>query len=81
MNSPMNSRHGRKSIRFEPQLLRALRDKALVSRRSISALVNEAVRAALAEDADDIAEAELRRQEPTLPFDEAVADLQRRGLL
>jgi hypothetical protein len=69
------------TVYFEPELHRALQLKALESERSVSELVNEAVRDALAEDADDMAEAELARKETPLRFEDAVADLKRRGLI
>jgi hypothetical protein len=42
-------------------------------------LVNEAVRNALAEDAEDLEAFADRVKEPTLPFEDLVKDLKRRG--
>ena len=50
----------RATVYFDPQLHRALRLKAAETDRSISELVNEAVKAALAEDAGDIEAFEVR---------------------
>jgi hypothetical protein len=69
----------RSTIYFEPELHRALRIKAAETDTSLSELVNEAVRAALAEDAEDLAAFEERAAEPDLPFEEVVRDLRRRG--
>ena len=44
----------RATVYFEPELHRVLSQKAALSDRSISQLVNEAVRIALAEDAEDL---------------------------
>ena len=40
---------------FEPEIHRALRLKAAISDRSISDMVNDAMKLALAEDAEDLA--------------------------
>ncbi len=71
----------RATVYFDPGLHRALRLKAAATERSISELVNEAVKSALAEDADDIEAFEVREQEPDYAFDEVVKDLKRRGKL
>jgi histidinol dehydrogenase len=69
----------RATVYFDPYLHRALRLKAAETDRSISELVNEAVKAALAEDADDIEAFEIREKEPDYAFEEVVKDLKRRG--
>jgi hypothetical protein len=71
----------RATVYFDPNIHRALRLKAAATERSISELVNEAVRAALAEDAEDIEAFEVREQEPDYSFDEVVKDMKRRGQL
>lgn len=68
-------------IALDPQLHEALRARAEETERSIDDLVDEAVRLALAEDAEDLAALVERRDEPDLPFDEVVQDLRRRGAL
>jgi plasmid stability protein len=75
----MTTAQKRSTIYFEPELHRALRIKAAETDTSLSELVNEAVRAALAEDAEDLAAFEERAAEPDLPFEEVVRDLRRRG--
>lgn len=69
----------RATIYFDADLHRALRLKAAETDRSMSALVNEAVKWMLAEDAEDFAAFEDRAAEPNLPFEDVVMDLQRRG--
>ena len=53
----------RATVYFDPDLHRALRFKAAETQRSVSELVNNAVRRSLAEDADDLAAFEARRNE------------------
>jgi hypothetical protein len=69
----------RATVYFEPHLHRALRLKAAETDSSVSELVNEAVREALSEDADDLAAFEDHEKEPELMFEEVVKDLKRRG--
>ena len=69
----------RATVYFDPYLHRALRLKAAETDRSISELVNEAVKAALAEDANDIEAFDDREKEPDYTFEDVVKDLKRRG--
>jgi hypothetical protein len=69
----------RATVYFDTCLHRALRLKAAQTDRSISELVNEAVKQSLAEDADDIAAFEAREKEPDYSFEDVVKDLKRRG--
>ena len=69
----------RATVYFEPYLHRALRLKAAATDSSISELVNEAVREALAEDGEDLAAFEDREKESELMFEDVVKDLKRRG--
>ncbi len=69
----------RATVYFDSFLHRALRLKAAETDRSISELVNEAVKAALAEDVSDIEAFELREKEPDYAFEDVVKDLKRRG--
>lgn len=71
----------RLTVRLEPELHKALRRKAAVTGSSISVLVDEAVRVALAEDVEDLAAFEARKNEPRLDFDEALSDMKKRGRL
>lgn len=69
----------RATVYFDPELHRALRLKSAETDRSMSDLVNEAVKLALAEDAEDLAAFDERAHEPSLPFESIVKDLKRRG--
>jgi hypothetical protein len=71
----------RSTIYFDPQLHAALRLKAAHAQRTISDLVNEAVRAALAEDYEDLAAFAERADEPTMSYEELLADLKAHGKL
>lgn len=75
----MGSAHKRATVYLEPELHQALRKKAAAMDRTISDLINEAVRADLEEDAEDLAAIQLRAAEPDLSFDDVVRDLERRG--
>ena len=71
----------RATIYFDESLHRALRLKAVETDRSISDLVNDAVKQSLAEDADDLAAFDDRASEPDLPFEDIVRNLRKRGKL
>lgn len=71
----------RATVYFETDVHRALRLKAAETERSVSELVNEAVRAQLSEDADDLDAFRRRKKEPTIAFEDFVKDLKRRGKL
>lgn len=75
----MSTNPKRATVYFDPELHRALRVKAAETERSMSDLVNEAVQLSLAEDAEDLAAFEERLREPSLPYEDVVKDLRRRG--
>lgn len=75
----MSSQPKRATVYFDPEIHKALRHKSAEIDRSISDLVNDAVRASLAEDAEDLAAFEERAAEPSVPFERMVRDLRRRG--
>ncbi len=75
----MGNSNKRATIYFDRDIHLALRLKAAETDRSLSDLVNEAVKLALAEDAGDLAAFEERASEPVLPFEDVVKDLRRRG--
>lgn len=66
---------------MEADLHRALRVKAAETDRSISDLVNAAVRLNLADDAEDLAAYRTRAKEPNLDLEKVLRDLRRRGKL
>ncbi len=69
------------TVYFEPSVHRALKLKAAASDRSVSEMVNDAVRAALAEDAEDLEAFEARADEPERAFEEFVKSMRRSGKL
>ncbi|MFI5460659.1 MAG: CopG family transcriptional regulator [Isosphaerales bacterium] len=69
----------RATVYFDPDIHRALRLKAAISDKSISDMVNEAVKLTLAEDAEDLAAFDERKTEPDLDFEQFVKALKRRG--
>ena len=69
----------RTTVYFDPDLHRALRLRAAETDRSVSELVNEAVKLGLAEDAEDLEAFEKRLHEPNLEFEQVLKDLKRRG--
>ena len=71
----------RTTVYFDPDVHRALRLKASAADRTISEMVNSAVRTALAEDAEDLAAFDERGREREVPFESFVKDLRRRGRL
>lgn len=56
----------RTMIYLAPDLHKALRLKAISVSESVSGLVNDVVREALAEDAEDLAAFEVRKKEPLI---------------
>ena len=71
----------RATIYLDPDLHRAVRMKAVEIEKSVSDLVNAALRQSLAEDADDLAAFRARAKEPSLDFEAFVKGLRRRGKL
>lgn len=69
----------RATVYFDPEIHRTLRLKAAMTDRSISDMVNEAVKRGLAEDAEDLAAFEERARERNLDFEDVVKALRRRG--
>ena len=71
----------RATVYFDPSLHKALRVKAAHTDRSLSELVNAAVRQTLGEDAQDLATFAARAKESALSFEDVLKDLRRRGKL
>lgn len=69
----------RATVYFDPEIHRALRLKSAATERTISDVVNEAVKLSLAEDAEDLAAFDSRAKEPDLDFEKVVKALRRRG--
>ena len=75
----MTTQAKRATVYLDPDLHKALRLKAVETSQSMSELVNNAIREALAEDAEDIATFEERAGEPLISYDEMVKRLKRDG--
>lgn len=69
----------RSTIYLDPALHQALRIKAIETSRSMSDLVNEAVKEALAEDAEDLSAFEERAHEPVISYEQMVKRLKKDG--
>jgi len=71
----------RATIYFDEDVHRALRLKAAASDRTLSEMVNEAVKLSLLEDAEDLAVFDARRGEPSVMFEDFVKTLKKRGAI
>ena len=69
----------RATVYLDPAIHRALRVKAAETDRSLSDLVNEAIKLSLTEDAEDLAAFEERASELNLSFEGVVKDQRKRG--
>lgn len=75
----MSTQAKRVTIYFDPDLHKALKLKALETSRSITDLVNQAVKEALSEDVEDILAFEERKNEPLISYDQMVKKLRKDG--
>jgi hypothetical protein len=75
----METTQKRATVYLDPTIHRALRLKAAETDRTMSDLVNEAIKLSLAEDAEDLSAFDERVSEPDLPFEDVVKELRRRG--
>ena len=69
----------RATIYFAPNLHKALRLKSVETSRSVSELVNQAVREALSDDAEDLLAFEERAYEALISYEEMVKRLKKNG--
>ncbi len=69
----------RSTIYLDPALHHALRLKALETSRSMSEIINEALKEALAEDAEDLAAFDERADEPLISYEQVVKRLKKDG--
>jgi len=69
----------RATVYFDPTIHKALKLKSIETSKSISDLVNMAVKESLAEDAEDISAYEERANEPLISFSEMVKRLKKDG--
>lgn len=75
----MTTRTKRATIYLDPDLHRALQLKSIETSRSISEVVNDAVKLALSEDVEDLAVFEERANEPLMSFEDTLKELKRNG--
>ena len=75
----MSSLTKRSTVYLDPELHRALRIKAAETERSVSELVNEAVKYALIEDSLDLKSFEERKNEPLVRFEDVLKKLKKNG--
>jgi hypothetical protein len=76
MNEEMSKRA---TVYFEPALHKAIRLKAVHTNKSVSEIVNEAVRAVLREDQEDLSAFEDRIAEPVISYEVLLKDLKAHG--
>ena len=75
----MTDQTKRTTIYLDPDLHKALRLKSISASRSLSELVNDAVREALVEDNEDITAFEERHKEPLISYEEMIKRLKKDG--
>lgn len=71
----------RSTVYLDPELHQALRLKSAHSQRSMSEIVNEALRQALREDQEDLAVVRSRAKERPLSYEDFLARLKADGTL
>ena len=71
----------RATVYFQPELHKAIRLKAAHTNRSVSDIVNDAVRLALREDHEDLRAFEDRVAEPIISYEALLKDLKAPGKL
>ena len=69
----------RATVYFDPDIHKALRLRAASTERSISDIVNDAVRQVLSEDQEDLAAFDERVAEPTITYQALLDDLRAHG--
>ena len=69
----------RATVYLEPELHTALKVKAAHTERSMSELVNDAVRESLREDQEDLRAFADRAREPVMTYEALLADLKAHG--
>ena len=77
----MSTLSKRATVYFDPSIHKALKIRSIETSKSISDLVNDAVKAALAEDAEGLAAYEERANDPLISFSEMLKRLKKNGLI
>ncbi|MDY0361438.1 MAG: CopG family transcriptional regulator [Desulforegulaceae bacterium] len=75
----MSTLSKRSTIYLDPALHQALKLKSLETSRSMSDIINDAVKEALAEDAEDLAVFDKRQDEPLISYEDMVKRLKKDG--
>lgn len=75
----MNTQLKRATVYLDPKLHQALKIKAAQSERTLSDLINAAIRQILAEDLEDLSAFDERRNEPNLDFQDVLKELKASG--
>lgn len=75
----MSTLSKRSTIYLDPALHQALKIKSLETSRSMSEIINEAVKEALSEDAEDLAVFDKREDEPLMSYESMVKRLKKDG--
>ncbi|MDZ7831514.1 MAG: CopG family transcriptional regulator [Desulfobacterales bacterium] len=69
----------RSTIYLDPVLHKALRLKAVETSRSMSEIINEALKEVFAEDAEDLAAFDERADEPLISYEQMIKSLKKDG--
>ena len=69
----------RTTIYLDPTLHKTLRLKSVAVSKSVSELINDAIKESLAEDFEDITAFEERAKEPLISYDEMIKSLKKDG--
>ena len=77
----MERKNKRATVYLDPKLHRALKINSAQIERSMSEIINDAVRNSLAEDYEDIQTIEERQNEPNVDFKDILKDLKDSGKL
>ena len=75
----MSTRKKRATVYFDPGIHKAVKIKAAETARSISDIVDDALRRELSEDEEDLRAFEERAGEKTLSFERVLKDLKAHG--
>lgn len=77
----MEQKLKRSTVYLDPQLHRALKIKSAQIERTMSEIINDAIRFSLAEDYEDLSAIEERINEPNMEFNDVLKDLKESGKL
>ncbi len=75
----MSNLSKRSTMYFDPSIHQALKVKSVTSSRSVSELVDEALRQLMNEDQEDLEAYAQRKDEPDINYEELLNDLKQHG--